>query len=380
MSDPAPSVDPESVERRRRLLDLLEKDARPDGFVPFDRFMERALFADGLGFYARDRSPFGPGGDFYTAAHVSPLFAASLAARIEVAVNALAPCRQFRVVELGPGDGTLAAGILGALAARGLGSAVHDYVLVERSAPLREASLARAKSAAEPEGPLVRAGSSIGEDGPFSGVVVANELLDAQPARRFRRAGGEWRELGVRRDGDRLRPAEGAILQPVPGPRLPEVPEGTVVEVSPAAEALVREVGDHLSHGLCIFLDYGMEEEELVSGHPGGTLDAVRRHQFETDPLEFPGDTDLSVFVNFTRIRAAARAAGLREVTFAPQNEALGRWGFPALLEAALRRAGSSEAEVKLRLAAKNLLFGFERFRVLELVSPSALGGTTGLT
>jgi len=76
--------------------------------------------------------------------------------------------------------------------------------------------------------------------------------------------------------------------------------------------------------------------------------------------------------VNFTRVRAAARAAGLVEVAFRRQAEALGEWGFPALLDSALRAAPNAEARVRRQLAAKNLLFGFDRFQVLELAPPAS--------
>jgi len=100
----------------------------------------------------------------------------------------------------------------------------------------------------------------------------------------------------------------------------------------------------------------------------------VRGHRSVRDPLATPGATDLSVFVNFTRVRAVATAAGLQELAFRRQAEALGDWGFPRLLEEALRAAPSAEAEVRVRLSAKNLLFGFERFRALELAPREAVG------
>ena len=149
------------------------------------------------------------------------------------------------------------------------------------------------------------------------------------------------------------------------------LPAGCVVEVSPAAEALVREVADHLTGGRAIFIDFGLDERELLAAHPHGTLAVVRGHREVHDPLDDPGNSDLSMFVNFRRIRAAARAAGLTESLFERQAEALGRWGFPKLLDEALRATNSPADEVRFRLAAKNLLFGFENFWVLELAPPT---------
>jgi SAM-dependent MidA family methyltransferase len=346
-----------------RLHRRLAASADPGGFVPFDRFMEIALYDPADGYYSTARSPLGPHGDFYTAAHVAPLFARALAQRVRAIRSELGAPREFRIVELGPGDGTLGAGLAGALRSDPDGL---EYVLVERSnARAHDAEeRIRAKAGSIP----VRRTASVGEDGPFAGAVIANEYLDAQPARRLLWDGARWKELGVQVRPEGLAPSEADQVRPVPGPPLPVPPEpGTVVEVSAAAEAVVREIGDHLDRGAAVLIDYGLEEAELLVGHPRGTLAAVRSHRSLDGPLDAPGTSDLSTFVNFTRLRSVARASGLAELSFRSQAEALGAWGFPELLDAALRSAGSTEAEVRLRLAAKNLLFGFENFRVLEL-------------
>jgi SAM-dependent MidA family methyltransferase len=368
--------DPALAERAREVVGRTAALAGPDGFVPFDRFMEVALYGEGVGFYAREESPFGPAGDFYTAAHVHPLFGRTIAERIRSVGRSLGPGRPFRIVEIGSGDGTLAVTILGALGSPE--SIPHaEYVLVERSQTLRHASLERVDEAGRRAGIPVRLASSVGADGPFEGFVLANEVLDAQPVRRLRWTGAEWRELGVRLVDGSLVSAEAPLGSPVPGPALPTPIEAdTVLEVSPAAEGLVREVADHLERGSFVVLDYGMDESELLAAHPSGTLESVRRHRVVADPLDAPGATDLSAFVNFTRLREVARSAGLIELLGCSQAEALGEWGFPALFEAAVREAGSSEEEVRIRLAAKNLLFGFERFRALEW---SAAGSASAL-
>lgn len=348
---------------------LVSERAEADGFIPFDRYMETVLYAETGGFYARPRSPLGAGGDFYTAPHVTPLFAATFAARLLAVRERLGGGGTFRLVELGPGDGTLIDGILTALAPFRHEVEGLEVVLVERSSTLRSLSLGRAREAAKPLGVGVRATDALSALGPFEGFVVANEFLDAQPVRRLRRRGLGWVELGVAVREEKLVPAEAPLVSPVAGPPLPtSVPDGTVVEVSSRAEALLREVADHLVHGVFAVDDYGMEEGELVAGHPRGTLEGIRGHRAGWDPLEAPGSVDLSAFVNFTRLRAAATAAGLAVLSDSSQAEALGAWGFARLFEDARKDASNPEAEVRLRLAVKNLLFGFERFRILEFV------------
>ena len=357
-----PPADP--VPRGAAIRARLRAVADPAGFLPFDRFVEIALSTPGAGYYAT-LSTLGVGGDFYTAAHVHPVFAEAIAARIWREHVRLGRPRQFRVVEAGPGDGTLALGVLTALARELEGADPFEYVLVESSPRLRERLSER--FAGSPFAQQVRFAESIGADGPFRGVVLANELLDALPFRRLIARGGTWRELGVRVADAGVEWAE-APLAPVPSPTLPPAPsEGTILEINAAAEAIVREIGDHLEAGVALLLDYGSEEGELIAGHPHGTLAAVREHRAVDDPLDAPGTADLSAFVNFTRIRAAAATAGLRETAYGPQAEALGRWGIEALAAKADAGAGSAEAEVKTRLAVKNLLFGFGNFRVLEL-------------
>ncbi len=367
----APAETPPSSEgpaRRSEVLGRLRAAADASGFVPFDRFMQVALYDPAVGYYARRRSPLGPGGDFYTAAHASPLFAAALARRIRSLRSEVGGSDRFRIVELGPGDGTLGAGLLAALSPAPGG---YEYIVIERSPARAEEALRRVGET--PGGIPARRLEWLGEDGPFTGVVVANEFLDAQPARRLRWDGAEWLELGAEIGPDEVLPAERALVRAVPGAPLPTVDEaGTVFEFSPAAEGTVREIADHLERGAAILIDYGADESELLRGRPRGTLAAFRGHRAVEDPWADPGTADLSVFVNFTRLRSAARASGLTETAYRSQAEALGAWGFPELLEEAVRSAGSAEAQVRVRLAAKNLLFGFENFRALELGAGAA--------
>lgn len=377
MREPAPRLPLPDEARRTALRELLRRVASPDGFVPFDRFMEVALYGEGVGFYTRTDSPFGRSGDYYTAAHASPLFGRTVAERVRSALAGMPPGTPARILEVGPGDGTLGEGVVAGLA-HGPGVPPRlEYVLVERSEPLARRAFERVSVAGEAAGIPVRVAEGIGAEGPFQGVVLANELLDAQPARRLRWDGDRWQETGVRLTDDGLVGASGPCERPVPAPELPRnLPDGTVLEVSPLAEAIVREVADHLVSGLGLFLDYGMDERELVTAHPSGTLAAVRRHRVVDDPFTDPGSADLSVFVNFRRVRAVAASAGLREVAFRSQAEALGVWGLPRLLEEAVRSAPSAEAEVRTRLGAKSLLFGFDRFYALELAPPDGAVGT----
>ncbi len=374
MTDAEPARPPLGEALRRRLA----AGAEPDGFLPFDRFMEIALYDPEVGYYARPRPPFGGAGDFYTAPRVSPLFAAALAEPVRSEAARLGPDGSVHLVDWGPGDGTLIAGILSALADGGAGPGIFEVDLVERAAPLARAAVARAEPPARRLGATVVRAETLSALGPIRGIVIANELFDAQPVRRARRTADGWEELGARLDGERLVAAAEPLRRPVGGLPLPSAAEpGSVFEWSPAIDGLLREAGDHIVAGRLVVLDYGLEEAELLAGHPLGTLQTIRGHREGEDPFLRPGETDLSTFVNLTRLRQAASRAGLRLRADRPQREALGDWGFPALLEAARRRCGLAEEEVRLHLAAKNLLFGFERFRVLEFEAGDPAAATS---
>lgn len=335
----------------------------------FDRFQDLALYDAEAGYYASSATRLGAAGDFYTAPHVHPLFGRTIAQRILAEYRRLGRPASFRVVEVGPGDGRLATDVAAGVAA-GLGEGERmDYVLVERSAALRARTLERLAALDLPTIEW-RVAEGLGADGPFRGVVLANELLDALPVRRFVWRAGSWRELAVAVDGRPFRWSEGEAIPSGSGaPSTPGPREGAIAEVGPYAEAFVREVGDHLAGGAALLLDYGADEEELVRGHPAGTLAAWRAHREVADPLAEPGEVDLSAFVNFTRIRAAATASGLVEVAYRPQAEALEAWGLARLVGAELAALPDETSRVRLRLAVKNLVFGFGTFQVLELRS-----------
>jgi len=367
----APSLSHGSLEGRLRSL----ADGA-DASVRFDRFMEAALYDPAHGYYATRPGPIGRPGDFYTAAHVHPMFGQTVGRRILKEYERLGRPARFRVAEIGPGDGTLAFDILRSIVSEIAPHSRFTYLLVERAAPLRARALERLRPLAESNRIEIRVSETVGADGPFAGVVLANELFDAFPCRRLVWRSGGWRELRAVEQAGRWVFTEATDVEPVPGiPLAPGDREGLVVEFSPAAEGFVREVSDHLEVGAALLLDYGDEEASLRSRFPHGSLAAVRAHRVVPDPLDSPGSQDLSTFVNFTRLRTAARDAGLIDRGLRSQTEALQAWGLPAVLDRLLAAAADAEAKVRLRLAAKKLLFGFDQFKVLEMAARGRGGG-----
>ena len=334
-----------------RRAEALASRLRADGgWWPFDRFMAFALYAPGLGYYARDTLKFGAmpasGSDFVTAPELSPLFGATLAAQVAQALEATAT---HEVVEFGPGSGALAAQLLQAL-----GDRCRRYTLVELSASLR----ARQAQRLAPWADRVHWADAWPEA--IEGVVVGNEVLDAMPVQLLHFDGSAWFERGVALDdaGALTWADRPTALRP---PRETALP-GAVVEIHPQAEAFVRGLAERLVRGVALFIDYGFPEHEYY--HPqrhGGTLMAHRAHVADTDVLADPGEKDLTAHVNFSGIALTAQDAGLDVLGYTSQARFLLNCGLADRLQ---------HADLPARNAAHRLLAEHEMgelFKVLAL-------------
>lgn len=315
-----------------RLRRMIEEQ----GAMPVARFMALALAHPTLGYYPR-RDPLGAAGDFTTAPEISQLFGELLGLLLAQHWLDLGRPAPVRLVELGPGRGTLMADACrAARAAPGFPDAV-DIHLVETSPALRE------RQAAALSGLPVRWHDGLASvPGGAPWLLVANEFLDALPVRQFVRQGGRWHErlVGTGADG-----AFAFVLARCSTP-LPQLAgtetlrEGTVIEVGPAREALVETVAGRLvaEGGLGLFVDYGGDGPLPV----GDTFQAVRRHE-KVDPLAAPGDADLSAHVDFAAL--ARRAVGAGAAVHGPVRQAvlLERLGLEARLGRLLERATEAQ-------------------------------------
>ena len=322
--------------------------ARAGGWLPFDRYMALALYAPGLGYYANTSRKFGTlpgtGSDFVTAPEMSPLFGRALAAQLR---EALERTGTDEVWEFGAGSGALARELLQAL-----GERVRRYTIVELSASLRE----RQQQALQPWAGRVEWASELPPT--MQGVVVGNEVLDAMPVKLLARQGGVWHERGVVLRGDRLawddRPT---ALRP------PVEPEGThdyLTEIHPQAEAFVRTLAERLEAGAAFFIDYGFPEAEYY--HPQrhmGTLMCHRAHMADPDPLDTPGEKDITAHVNFTGLAVAAQEAGMLTLGYSTQGRFLLNAGIADLMQ---------EAPLVERIAAQRLVAEHEMGELFKVI------------
>ncbi len=316
------AVTPTDALRERIARDIAEAG----GWLPFDRFMALALYAPGLGYYARDDRQFGlmpaTGSDFVTAPELSPLFGQALAAQVAQALDASGT---DTVWEFGAGSGALAAQLLDALGAR-----AQRYAIVELSAALR----------AQQQRRLARFGDRVhwldALPDAMQGVVVGNEVLDAMPVKLLRFDGARWLERGVVFvDGGFAwddRPTPLAPPLAVADPARHFAP-GYVTEIHPQQQAFVATLAERLQRGAAFFIDYGFPEAEYY--HPqriGGTLMCHRAHRADADPLADAGAKDITAHVDFTAIALAAQDAGMEVLGYTSQARFLFNCGFVALL------------------------------------------------
>jgi SAM-dependent MidA family methyltransferase len=344
-----------AAEATRRLSTLIRRQiAAAGGWLPFDRFMAAALYAPGLGYYARGHAVFGADaahGDFTTAPEMSALFGAALAHQVRQALDATAT---DEVWEFGAGSGALAAQLLAAL-----GERVRRYTIVDLSGGLREQQRARLA----PFGGRVHWADALPDM--LQGVVVGNEVLDAMPVQLLHFDGATWFERGVAEHEGALAFAdrETSLRPPVSAGFVP----GTTTEIHPQGEAFVRTLAERLQRGAALFIDYGFPDAEyyLPERH-GGTLMCHRAQRSDTDPLADVGDKDITAHVNFSAIALVAQDAGFDVLGYTSQAHFLINCGLLPLVDAARERGDWPAVAAAQKLIAEHEMG--ELFKVLGLV------------
>jgi len=363
---PAPDADARA-HSERVAAHIRAEIAAAGGFIPFARYMELALYAPGLGYYAAGAAKFGAAGDFVTAPEMTPLFARALALQV-AAILASTPRRE--ILELGAGSGRLAADLLVALAARD--ALPSRYLILEPSPDLRERQRA---TIARDAGPLAaRVAWLDALPDALAGAVVANEVLDAIPVHLVARRGPVICERGVTLGSDPSSPF--AWAERPAAPRLAALaaarfPAGGdyLSEINPAAEALVQSLGKRVVEGAMLLIDYGFPTAEYY--HPqrsAGTVMCHYRHRSHADPFAWPGLTDITAHVDFSAMAAAGARAGLTVAGFTAQAPFL--LGCGILDELAATGAPDSVDYIKAAAPVQKLLSPAEMgdlFKVLAL-------------
>ncbi len=298
------------------------------GAIPFSRFMELALYAPRLGYYSGGAAKLGESGDFTTAPEISPLFGAALARAAAAIIAQSAP----NIIEFGAGTGKLARDVLTALAADGV--QIERYTIIELSGELR----ARQQEALK-NFPQVEWRDGFPEA--FSGVVLANEVLDAMPVELVLKTDNGWRRQMVTVEAGRFAYVQADLDAALAAQLARQIPdaqsfqEGYLTELHPVACGFMGSLAAMFAdgQGAAILIDYGFPAHEFyVDQRVGGTLMCHYRHHAHPDPFYLPGLQDITAHVDFTAMALAAQEAGLPVLGYMNQSGFLLGCGIAELL------------------------------------------------
>jgi SAM-dependent MidA family methyltransferase len=355
-------------------LEIRAEIERAGGWLDFERYMQLALYAPGLGYYSGGSTKLGASGDFVTAPELSGMLGRALARTLAHELGGFAAPT---ILELGAGSGALAGQILDTLASRGDSRTV--YRILEPSADLRERQQQTLQRFGERVVWLERL-----PDAPFEGAIIANEVIDALPVSCFVKRGGRARPLGVELRGGEFTWAEGrddaelaAAVTSIERELDAPLAEGYRSETCRLLPAWLGSLAASLARGALLFVDYGLTRREYY--HPqrsAGTLVCHYRHRAHDDPFRYPGLQDISAWVDFSACAAAASAAGLAVAGFTTQAQFL-----IAGLAAEPLPAAHNAAALRELAALKTLLLPGEmgeRFKVLLLRKDGARGPLPG--
>lgn len=296
----------------------LAEEIEASGPIPFERFMERALYDPQSGYYSSGRAAIGKAGDFFTNVSIGPVYGEILAGQFVEMWQELGCPNGFHLIEQGAGDGQLAQDVLEGL--DGTPLAGVPMVLIERS------EKSRAAQAANLAGRNV-SWVTCAEDLPeLCGVHYSNELFDAFPVHLVRSNGEGWDEVCVGCEGHAFvwhaRPPDGELA--VALENYPRRPSGFTTEICLSHRPLLRTLADRISCGFLLAVDYGMSWDSLLAEHrTAGTLSCYRGHRRDSNPLEAPGEKDITAHVNFTRLTDDAVEAGWKFLNIADQHHFL---------------------------------------------------------
>jgi SAM-dependent MidA family methyltransferase len=342
---------------------VAEIEAR-GGAVPFDEFMELALYHPEHGYYSGRELRYGRSGDYLTAPTASEWYSRVFARVLSSTARGVGP---LRLVDVASGDGSFIAGVLESLGA-GADEVLADVVSVERSGSMRSRQVERLGQTS------IRVGwiESVSELEPAGKPTVlhASELYDAQPVVRVvGRDGGVrefWIDVGGGAPAWSERPPRGEVAAYFERQRV-TLEEGQIAEANLTADGMHRlllsAAGDC---GLCLVLDYGYEARRLYDprGRGGGSLTTFHRHRLGRDPLESPGEVDLTAHVNWDDLRFAAKAVEWAEIGLWPLAEFLVRAGLEDELE---ERGLGMEADLDAATITT-------RQEIKRLVDPEGMG------
>ncbi|HEY8163549.1 MAG TPA: class I SAM-dependent methyltransferase [Methylocystis sp.] len=299
-----------------------------EGPMTLEEYMGLCLGHPRYGYYMT-RDPFGAAGDFVTAPEISQMFGELVGVWASEAWRLAGSPSPARLIELGPGRGTLMSDVLRVSRIAPAFLEAVSVHLVETSPRLRAIQERTLANAGKP----VSWSADVADTPSGPAFILANEFFDALPVRHYVKTVQGWRErlVGVDAMGELL---FGLSDKVEPSLNIP-AREGSIIEVSAVAQRIMGEIATRLVRegGALLVIDYGYLETSL-----GDSLQAVSRHAY-VDPLASPGEADLTAHVDFAALGRAAKAAGAKVMGPVTQAHFLLQLGIERRAEALMKRA-----------------------------------------
>ena len=343
-----------------QLADVIRREIATTGTITFARYMERCLYAPGLGYYSAGRLKFGKDGDFVTAPELGAVFARCVARALAPALHA---CGEDAVwFELGGGSGAFARDCLTELHA--LGATPLHYWLLEPSADLRERQQTLLRAALPADLFAHCAWLDRPPQHAWAGVLFANEVLDALPVTRFTVRDGEIFEEHVTtsangafvRSDQPADPLVAGAVRHLQRRLSREFDAGYRSEVLPQLPWWLEAIAGEQTRGAALFVDYGYVRREFyLPERRDGTLLCHYRHRAHADPFILPGLQDITASVDFTALAEAGVGAGFELASYAFQSEFLIASGLDAVFAAAHDATADEAARYALAQQVKRL-------------------------
>jgi SAM-dependent MidA family methyltransferase len=350
------------------LEEIIHDRIRRQGPMPFAAYMSLALYHPHHGYYTSGPERSGWRGHYLTSPELDPAFGQLWARGFEQIWDGCGRPSRFEIVEIGPGEGAFAAAVL-ASSREEFGDSV-TYRLVERSQALEERQRAAVADPRAVWSPSVTELPAVD-----NGVVFANEVIDNLPVHIV-----EGRAEGVLEVC--VDSAEGRLEETLRSPSNPELasflertgvrlPGGHRFEVPLAAESLVRRIAAAVTRGTLVLVDYGSDATKLAS-RPGGSMLCYSESGVDDEPLDRPGDKDITTHANWTSIRAAMESSGLEVIGPTPQHQVMASLGAREL-DDTLKRRHADALEERRGAEAVSLLSRRQALGALR--DPTGLGG-----
>jgi SAM-dependent MidA family methyltransferase len=338
----------------------------PEGRVTFATFMDWALYHPRYGYYTRRREKIGAKGDFFTSPHLALDFGELLAEQFADMWQALSCPQPFTLVEMGAGQGLLAADVLSYLQRQHPDCfAALQYCIIEKAA----AHIAEQQQRLRPWQDRLT-WTTLDAIAPFTGCCFSNELVDAFPVHCVTWKDQTLQEVYVT---DALTEVVGDLSNPDLSAYFAALeidfrhhPDGYRTEVNLAALDWMKQVSDRLHRGYCLTIDYGYLADRYYNPRRSqGTLQCYYQHRHHSDPYLYIGEQDITTHVDFTSLQR--QDTGLTTVGFTQQGLFLMSLGLGDRLSQISQTEATSTRDLQDRLQRRDALH--------QLINPMGLGG-----